>query len=221
MSSDFKELVDAGARELGLTLSPQALERLTTHQELLARWNRRINLTTITEPQEVAQKHFIDSLALVSLPEQGERLLDLGSGAGFPGLVLAIVRDDLAVFLSESHNKKRVFLQTAIRELGLTNAKVLGRSTDHEDDQALAHSFDWVVARALGDLVKIARLAGPFLKANGTILAQKGPKGREELDQQAADLDQLGFAAEILAEKPLPGDWRQRMIIRLSPITRH
>ena len=172
----FSERVVAGARELGLPLSEAGLEALGWLAGELVRWSARINLTAIVDPIEIADKHILDSLAVLRILDPGPRsLLDAGTGAGFPGLPLAIARDDLEVTLVDSVAKKVGFLKHAIAGLGLA-PRVQARQLTLEGDatgEGLG-PFDAAVSRALADPQRWAALARPYLRQGGQLVVMAG-----------------------------------------------
>lgn len=163
----------AGIAELGLDLPAGAEDRLRAYLDLLAKWNRTYNLTAIRDPEQMVTHHLLDSLAV--LPHLGEvsTLADVGSGAGLPGLTLAICRPDLQVTSVEASHKKAAFQQQAKIELGLTNVSIhCGRI------EALTGTFDAVISRAFAELADFVRLAGHLARR---LLAMKGALPREEI----------------------------------------
>lgn len=179
---------------LGLSVPTPALTRLLWLQAELLRWNRTHNLTAITDPREALEKHLVDSLTLLPhLPARG-RLLDLGSGGGFPGLPLAIVRPELELVSVDAVAKKIAFQRHAARRLGLDGFTAWhGRAEKLATAAVAAGGFDLVVARAFTSLTGLLELALPCLRSAGKVIAMKGPEGESE----------LGAAAEWLAAHDL------------------
>lgn len=173
--------LQAGLTELGRELDATARGRLLDYLALLDKWNRVYNLTAIHEPERMVSHHLLDSLAV--LPHvDAERLLDVGSGAGLPGIPLAVARPTLQVTLLESSHKKAAFLQQAAIELGLTNVEVVhARAQDHRP----ARPFPRIISRALSDLSEFVRLTDHLLADGGRWLAMKGVYPHEEIAQLA------------------------------------
>ena len=186
------------------------------HFQLLEKWNRRINLTGLTDAGAILTTHFIDSLTLADLPDANARVLDVGSGAGFPGLPLAVIRRDLTVVLSEAHARKREFQEQAIRLLALDRVSVIGRSSDHTAAPLLRETFHVVVSRALGGFDRILAAAVPFLRADGRVLAMKGPQALDELAEHAGMIERMGFVARVVREMVLPESGKTRLIVALE-----
>lgn len=185
-----------GLRELGLALPEGAEQRLEAYLALLAKWNRTYNLTSIRDPDEMVTHHLLDSLAVLPYLGPIRSLADAGSGAGLPGLVLAIARPDLRVTSIEATEKKAAFQRQAVIELGITNASI-----DCGRVEALAGSFDAVISRAFAGIAEFVALSGHLAPR---LLAMKGAYPREELDRlppawrlaQAVKLHIPGLAAE-------------------------
>jgi 16S rRNA (guanine527-N7)-methyltransferase len=161
------------ALDLPRALAPRLLDYLA----LLARWNQAYNLTAIRDPREMLVKHLLDSLAMAAFVND-ERLADLGTGPGLPGIPLAIARPGLQVALVESNGKKARFLREAVRSLGLANARVLEARAESVDEPG---AFDVVTARALDRLAGILAVGGHLLAPEGRVLAMKGQKPLDEI----------------------------------------
>ncbi len=181
-SKDWNHLIIKGCGEFGIAVSPEKCGLLARHAVDLLAWNRKINLTAITEPEDMAVKHYIDSLIPARFIPTGSKVLDIGSGAGFPGIPLKIFDSSLILTMLDSVRKKISFLQYVISTLSLKDtAAVHGRAEDFGKQAAYAHAFDVVICRALSDLGKFAKLALPFLKPEGRMIAMKGKISEEEI----------------------------------------
>jgi 16S rRNA (guanine527-N7)-methyltransferase len=182
------------AREMGIELTPAHLAAFDTYYAELIAWNARVNLTTITDRAEVDLKHFADSLsASLALDRKNVALVDLGAGAGFPGLPLAIVFPDLRVTLVEATGKKVAFLEHLIAQLALSNARAihsraedLGRAPEHRA------RYDIAIARAVADLAVLVEYALPLLCVGGKFIALKGVDVADEIEHARGALDLLG-----------------------------
>ena len=185
MKEETKELLVNGASELGVALNKEQIEHFSTYLSELKEWNTRINLTTIIEDRDVVTRHFLDSLAPLRYLKDCQRLLDLGSGAGFPGIPLKIARPDLSVTLLDSKEKKVLFQRHVIRTLGLKDGtcSVHGRAEELALNEKQKESFDAVISRALSSLEEFIRLGLPFLKKDGLLIAIKSKNGLEEAKQ--------------------------------------
>lgn len=212
------EKVAEGALVLGFDLKDQVLSALALHATSLLRWNQKVNLTAITDPMEVAEKHVLDSLAILPhLPASGP-VLDMGSGGGFPGMVIAVMRPDLEVLMVDSVEKKMVFVRDVIRNLGLKNARALHLRVETLPGSDIAgKGFSCIVSRAFTALDRFVGLSLPLLAPSGSILAMKGPEGSEETDLTLdlfSDLDikEHGYA--------LPFGGGERRIVEITPLGR-
>ncbi len=169
--------LEDGARALGVPLEPGVGEAMLAYLELLARWNRRFNLTAIRDPGEMIAGHLLDSLSIVPLI-RGERIVDVGSGAGLPGIVIALAMPRTTVLMLDANGKKTRFVREALRVLAPGNADVRqARVEDYRPDAG----FDTVVCRAFAPLPRIVELAGHLRAADGVIVAQKGRYPEDEL----------------------------------------
>jgi 16S rRNA (guanine527-N7)-methyltransferase len=206
MSEDGQAFLE-GLRQLGLELTEQQLDQFVRYQQELLDWNTRINLTSITDPEEVLIKHFLDSLSLLTaFDAPTARILDIGAGAGFPGLPLKIVRPQWNIVLLEATGKKVKFLQHIIETLQLHDIEAV-----HERAEELAHkepyraSFDLVTARAVTSLPTLLEYAAPFTQLNGTMIFPKKGDLAEELARGKRAASQLGARFKAGIPVTLPG----------------
>jgi len=181
-SSEWESCLETGAHTLHLHPGNEAVKQFAVHAQQMLAWNRKINLTAITDPKEVAVKHFLDSIAVLPFIPEHARLLDMGSGAGFPGIPLKIMRPDLQVTLIDASRKKVSFQNHVIRTLKLTGIYgIHGRAEDLAADPALSEAFDVVICRAFSDLRLFFKLARPFLNDRGQMVALKGKIEDQEI----------------------------------------
>ena len=172
----FEHVLAESCRSLDIRLAPGQLAQMARYHRLIGEWNPRINLTAITDPVEAAEKLFVDSLCVLDVLAGCKKVLDIGSGAGFPGIVLKIARPDLTVHLAESIRKKVSFQKQVILELGLRNIHAhLARLGSEPPEEIERNSFDAVLFRAVGALDETAEIALPYLLPRGIIVAMKGP----------------------------------------------
>jgi 16S rRNA (guanine527-N7)-methyltransferase len=201
------QLLAHGASTLGVSLDGQAIRRLLDYVDLIAKWNKVYNLTAIRETQRMLTEHVLDSLAVAPHVRSGS-LLDLGSGAGLPGIPLGVARPDLQVTLLESSRKKCAFLHQAIIELGLNNVEV---ACVRAESYRPARGFDTVVTRAFADLDAIARLGLPLLAPGARLLAMKGAAPNAELTH----LD-VSVVVESVLQLQIPGLAAQRHLLVMT-----
>ena len=203
---EFKE----ACSKLGLELSDQQLGQYEKYYKLLNEWNKVMNLTGIDEHDEVYEKHFYDSLLSVDDVEYAGSLVDVGSGAGFPGLVLKIAYPDLFVTLLEPIGKRCRFLQAVINELGLQKIEVVNmRSEDFAKDKR--ESYDYVTARAVSNLNILSELCVPLIKIGGHFVILRGASGHEEIVSAKEAFKVLGVKENKVSEKEL-NDGSKRVI---------
>ncbi len=187
--------LESYAIQAGLSLTDAQIEKFALYEALLLEWNQKMNLTSITEPAEVKKKHFIDSLLVLQkdwIPE-GAHLIDVGSGAGFPGIPIVIARPDLSITFADSLKKRLSFLEEVIGKLDIKQTKLVhGRAEDLGRNPAYREQYDIAVARAVASLPVLLEYTLPFVKVGGQLIAWKGPKAQEELDDSARALGQLG-----------------------------
>ncbi len=208
MSEDFFNQYD-------LSISKQQLILLDKYADLLIEWNEKFNLTAITEREEIYLKHFLDCLLLADKLKQDSTLVDVGSGAGFPGLVIKIYRPDIKITLLEPNNKKVSFLKEVITQLQLKDIQVYNlRAEDFCKDHY--QQFDIATARAVAPLNILCELCLPLVKVEGNFLAMKGPKAIEELDQAANAIKTL--SAQYVNKDTFTLDDSTRIILNIKKI---
>lgn len=194
-------------KNLGLSLSERQAEQLIRYYEMLMKWNQVMNLTAITEFGDVMKKHFTDSLSLVKAYDMkgASSLIDVGTGAGFPGLVLKIAFPGCRVTLLDSLNKRIQFLNAVIKELGLTDVEAIhGRAEDLARPGELRESFDLCVSRAVANLATLSEYCLPFVKKGGFFISYKSEKISEEMAEAENAIVLLGGKAEEKKEFLLP-----------------
>ena len=187
----------------GLNLDDRVIQGLKRYCALLQEWNEKINLTSITEESAVIEKHFLDSLLVAKQFDFASRkVADVGSGAGFPGAVLALAFPEAKVTLIDATKKKFAFLETVKRELGLTNLEFLqGRV---EELASYRESFDVVISRGFAALRVFTEVGAPLLYVTGTLIAMKGPNAEEELQEASNILSKLHMRLRFKQEDELP-----------------
>ena len=214
MNERAKDLFIRGAAELGLHLAAAELGKFYTFAAELKKWSRKINLTAITADEDIAVKHFLDSLTALKVVGPKGRLLDIGSGGGFPAIPLKIVCHGLHVTSVDAVEKKVIFQRQAARLLGLHGFEAL-HARGEELAAHHAGSFDWVVSRAFSDIPTFVRITLPLIKEGGKIVAMKGRGGREEAETVTSALAELKVRVTDVVEFRLPasGDARALIVI--------
>ena len=204
-----------GARALNVDLDSTQISQFEKLMEELKAWNEHTNLTAIRDDEGIIKKHFLDSLSVIqAIPKEAKNLIDVGSGAGFPGLPIAIVRPDLSVTLLEASEKKVEFLKHAVSALGLKNASAVnGRAEDIGKNPEHREKYDVAAARAVAELKVLAEYALPFVKIGGIMIAQKSADS-PELENSKNALEILGGSNPKLVPIEIQGlEPRQLVII--------
>lgn len=189
-----KALLKTEAEKIGIFLNDVALDRFDVYAEMLVETNKTLNLTAIVDPDEIVYKHFIDSLTLLSCVQlnEGAKVIDVGTGAGFPGVVLLIARPDLEITLLDGTNKRLVFIENVLRELNLNanivhmRAELAGKATEYRE------KFDLVTARAVANLNTLSEYCMPFVRIGGIFAPMKAAKADEEAYSAKSAINLLG-----------------------------
>lgn len=193
-----RALLEQTLRPMGIVLPDEALARLDIYADALIETNRHFNLTAITEPDEVTVKHFADCLALlhfVNFP-QNATVIDVGTGAGFPGLVLKLVRPDLSVTFLDSTKKKLGFIESVLSAVSLTARTLHARAEEAGQDPQFRECFDFATARAVAALPVLSEYCLPFVKRGGAFLSMKSAAATEEIDAASKAVHVLGGKLE-------------------------
>jgi len=194
-------------KELGVVLSDDQINQFFKYYELLVEWNEFMNLTSITEYDEVMKKHFVDSLSLIKAFDVSKSvsMIDVGTGAGFPGLALKIAFPNLQVTLLDSLNKRIKFLDEVILQLGLTGVETVhGRAEDFAKPGKLREKFDLCVSRAVANLTSLSEYCIPFVKVGGEFISYKSEKMNEEMENAKKAITILGGKFDRCEEFVLP-----------------
>lgn len=212
------------AVEIGAPLTDAQAARLDTYAALLVEWNEKMNLTAITAPDEMLVKHFADSLtAAPYLPSEPFSLIDVGTGAGFPGVPLGILRPDCQLTLLDSLNKRLIFLEALCGAVGVDATRVHARAEEGGQKQELREQFDVATARAVAALPVLCEYCLPFVKVGGVFLALKGPDADNEVAASANALKKLGGRVREVVALTLPdpagGVLERRLVVveKVSP----
>ena len=235
-SFEWKQLIVDGARQFNLTLEEATVDLFAAHARELLKWNRKINLTAITDPREVAVKHYLDSIAPLRFLPRPKSLLDIGSGGGFPGIPMKIVMPDVSAVLIDASRKKVGFLANAGRLLGFerywaihTRAEDLAPRTFRRQESPLSvtgkpgdrnpETFELIVTRALGSIDEFVSLGLPLLSDKGMMVALKGRKSEAQFDDECAS--RAGLSVNVYRyELPFLHLTRSLVVMKASPAAR-
>lgn len=214
---ELTELLITGAKSYGISLSDQQVKQFMSYMRLLKEWNEKINLTAITDEAEIIKKHFIDSISIMKsgLLKPGKNIIDVGTGAGFPGIPINIVEPGVKVVLLDSLNKRINFLNTVIQELGLSNIEAIhGRAEEMSTKSAYRERFDVATARAVANMNILSEYCMPYVKKNGHFIAMKGPTGYEEVKNAKNAISVLGGeVSEIIETGLMEDEFKHNIVI--------
>lgn len=216
----MREILISATADYKTQLTEENLSKFEVYYKLLKEWNEKINLTAITDADGVAVKHFVDSLSVLNycnIP-QNAKVLDVGTGAGFPGVVLKIVRPDIQLFLLDSLKKRFLFLDALLSELDLDADFLQGRAEEYGQDIDLRESFDFVVSRAVAQLNTLSEYCLPFVKLSGKFIAFKGSGADEEIKSSKKAFQVLGGKLIKIHTFKLPFDGGSRSLVEIEKI---
>ena len=211
----MEEILKNGFEKLNISLGESQTESLKTYAKLLKEWNEKINLTGIIDDEGIAIKHFVDSASPLSLGKVGKKVIDVGTGAGFPGLVMKIIAPELDVTLLDSLNKRLVFLEDVINQTKLENVHLIhSRAEDGAHKAELRESFDTAVSRAVASLPLLCELCLGYVKPGGYFLALKGPSAEEEVKSAERAITILGGELESIEDIPIENTAHKIIVIK-------
>ena len=217
--NEFKEKLIINVDKLGINLSEIQLKQFYNYMNLLIEWNKKVNLTAITEPDEIILKHFVDSLTISKYISDGTKVVDVGTGAGFPGIPLKIVRQDVDITLLDSLQKRINFLDEVINELNLEKiTTVHSRVEDFGKNKKYREEFDIATSRAVANLSTLSEYLLPLVKVGGKVISMKGSLIQEELENSKNAIKILGGQIEKVDEFDLPNSDISRNIVLIDKI---
>ena len=217
---NIKNFVLLAVKDYKIELSEEQLDQLQKYFELLVSWNEKINLTAITEPNEVAVKHFADSLSVFNYVDfqKGASVIDVGTGAGFPGLVLKIARPDIKLTLLDSLNKRLKFLDEVLNTLGLEAELVHARAEEGGHNIDLRECYDFAVSRAVARLNVLCEYCLPYVRLSGKFIAFKGGEADEEIKSASKAIQALGGKKTDVYGFELPENSGSRTLVVIEKV---
>ncbi len=211
---EFEKQIREYAEELGMSLTNMQVDKFFTYMELLLEWNEKINLTAITKPEDIILKHFIDSMTVAKYIKPESRIVDIGTGAGFPGIPLKIIREDLDITLLDSLNKRINFLREVIDKLQLTKINAIhSRVEDMGKNKNYRETFDVAISRAVANLSTLAEYQIPLVKLDGVCISMKGSDVEDELASSENAIILLGGKVEKVDQFQLPKSDMNRSVV--------
>lgn len=217
--NEFRKEMNLFVEDMGITFTERQIEQFFKYMNLLLYWNEKINLTAIVDPKEIIVKHFIDSVTLSKYIPLGTTLVDVGTGAGFPGIPLKILRDDIDITLLDSLQKRISFLNIVIEELNFRGIRTMhSRVEEFSKSSKYREKYDIATSRAVANMSTLAEYLLPNVKVSGEVLAMKGSSVEEELSKAKNAISILGGEIQKVEEFKLPKTDIKRSIVVLRKI---
>ena len=217
--SDLKKIIFDVLEKQSYPLSENMIIQFCEYADLLVSWNKKMNLTSIIEPREIAIKHFVDSISILQHINFSDncKVIDIGTGAGFPGVPLKIVRPDINLTLMDSLNKRLVFLEDVLMNLNIKANLIHARAENFAHDNVYREKYDFAVSRAVARLNVLSELCLPYVKKNGFFIAMKSKKVEFEISESLSAIQKLGGILEDFDDFIL-GDGSERSIVKIRKI---
>lgn len=214
---EFFQKINEYSMAFEIKLNEEQKEQFYEYMNLLLEWNEKINLTAIVDPEEIILKHFIDSITISKYIDKSSYVADIGTGAGFPGIPLKILRKDIKIVLVDSLNKRIKFLDEVIEKLNLNNIEAIhARAEEFGQNKKYREQFDIVTSRAVANLSTLSEYLIPLAKVGGKVLSMKGPGALGEIENAKNAIKVLGGTIEKVSEFKLPLSDIERTIINIK-----
>ena len=202
---EFFEKMQEKSKVLGVRFLVEQTEQFFEYMNLLIEWNEKMNLTAITDPEEIILKHFIDSITIIKDIEDGSKVVDVGTGAGFPGIPLSIMNPTLKITLVDSLNKRLIFLQEVVNKLNLKNIEIVhARAEEFGQNKKYRENFDISTSRAVANLSTLSEYLIPLVKVGGKVISMKASDAQAEIEDAQKAIEVLGGRIEKIDEFNLP-----------------
>ena len=211
--TNFYKKMAEESEKIGIKLPDEQLNEFYEYMQLLLEWNEKMNLTAITDPEEVIKKHFVDSITIKKYIKEKSSLIDVGTGAGFPGIPLKIVDKSIKLTLLDSLNKRINFLNEIIEKLNLKEVNTIHSRAEEYAKNKVRESYDVAVSRAVADLPILLEYLMPYVKLNGICICMKGPKAQEELERSKKAINILGGKLEKVEKITIDEEMERNLII--------
>ena len=214
---EFSDLMIDYGKEINIVFTEEQLQKFYQYMNLLIEWNEKINLTAIVEPKEIILKHFIDSLTIIKYIEPNKSVIDIGTGAGFPGIPVKIMREDLDITLLDSLNKRIHFLNEVIQKLELKNITAIhARIEEFAKNKQYREAFDVATSRAVANLTTLSEYMLPMVDLKGMAICMKGYEINEEVSKSKNSIKLLGGKIDKIEEFTLPKSDNRRNLILIK-----
>ena len=214
---EFSDLMIDYGKEINIVFTEEQLQKFYQYMNLLIEWNEKINLTAIVEPKEIILKHFIDSLTIIKYIEPNKSVIDIGTGAGFPGIPVKIMREDLDITLLDSLNKRIHFLNEVIQKLELKNITAIhARIEEFAKNKQYREAFDVATSRAVANLTTLSEYMLPMVDLKGMAICMKGSEINEEVSKSKNSIKLLGGKIDKIEEFTLPKSDNGRNLILIK-----
>lgn len=216
---EFKKMMEKHAEKLDVRFFVEQFEQFFAYMELLISWNEKINLTAIIEPEEIIVKHFIDSITILKEIDDNSKIVDVGTGAGFPGIPLSIMNTTLKITLVDSLNKRLIFLKEVIKKLNLKNVEIIhARAEELGQNKKYREKFDFATSRAVANLTTLSEYLVPLIKKDGKVISMKAGGAKAEIEEAEKAINILGGKIKKIEEFELPETDIERTIVVIEKI---
>ena len=210
---NFTSKIQEECKKINVNLEAEQIEQFYTYMQELIEWNNKINLTAIIEPEEIIKKHFIDCLSIIKYIKDDNKIIDVGTGAGFPGIPIKIANKSLNITLLDSLNKRISFLNEIITKLKLSNIETVHARAEEYIANGKREKYDIAVSRAVANLPTLLEYLMPYVKVNGICICMKGPKAQAELEESKKAIEILGGRLEKIENIKIDENMDRNIII--------